>query len=779
MAKNKSDIIVDNLKGFIRKGASSTPEGYVPTGHFSLDFVINHGELPEKIDLSELEGYDPSENLGIPLGKLVMLYGEEGGGKSSIAYRISGYAQKLGYPVAWLDTEHSFAENLAKINGVDVDELYYSTMSNPKDPDKVYFAEDVFDSIIELIKSGVKVIILDSVANLVPKERMEGSAEKIIVGKLARLMSENLGKLVAYAAKFGTLLVFINQLRFKIGIMFGCFHYNSRVVLSDGTTKKIGTIVNNKLDLEVMSYNPDTGDIEPKKIIDWHDNGSLTEDECFLNFVVEKHGGNGRTRFSCTPNHKIFVPESNEKCSNYSKTISAGDLEIGDEILVSQPYYLNDVQRQIVYGSILGDGNIRPGRYNSSCSNLRIGHGREQKDYCHWKQEILEPWIGYSKNKEDRYDFETIPMLELTKLQYSTKYITPDSRDPRNKEKIIPDEIIDNLGELGLAIWYLDDGTFGGHYSKWGNGKSTICCIKFSNRDKMMKTFDKFGLCPKLKKVGFFFNSEDTRKLHSIICKYVPPCMEYKIHPNFRGKYDFDIDDQDDNIKELRAISAKIIDIHEKAPTRTKKKFDLTIEDNASYIVDGAIVHNSPETTPGGMSLKHNSSLIIKITKKKSRDAEIEIPGEDGKMKLIGRKSYMKVEKNRFAKPCFENIEVPIYYMEYFPNIEEIMFETGRQLKVISVRKGVFKWTDQKGEKHEAEGRSDFIEHIKYNELRYSLAKHLYDVANESETILPPEIVKWLKNHEVNNSGNNDDEKPTAEKETAGSGEEESTQSGD
>ena len=223
MAKKKStdDIILENLKGFVRLGASTNSPGNVPIGHFDLDFAIHHGVLPKDVDLSTVEGYDANEPLGCPLGKIVEIFGEEGGGKSSLAYRIVGFAQKMGHKCAWIDTEHSFSDNLAEINGADRDTIFYSDMSNPEDEDVVFHAEDVFDAIVTLSKSGVKVIVLDSVANMVPKARMEKSADKATVGIIAKLMSENLGKIANYASKYGVLVVFINQLREKIGVMFG------------------------------------------------------------------------------------------------------------------------------------------------------------------------------------------------------------------------------------------------------------------------------------------------------------------------------------------------------------------------------------------------------------------------------------------------------------------------------------------------------------------------------------------------------------------------------
>jgi len=217
----KNDIIIKNLKGFIRMGADVAVKGFIPTGHFNLDFAICFGRSPESVDLSVLEGYDASKPSGLPLGKVVEIFGEEGGGKSSLAMRICGAAQKMKLKCAWVDTENSFQPNLAKINGCDPSALYYSDMSNPENQEIVFYAEHIFDAIVQMCKDGVKVIVVDSVANMVPKVRMEADAEKQTMGVIPRIISENMGKVVNHASKYGVLVIFINQLREKIGVMYG------------------------------------------------------------------------------------------------------------------------------------------------------------------------------------------------------------------------------------------------------------------------------------------------------------------------------------------------------------------------------------------------------------------------------------------------------------------------------------------------------------------------------------------------------------------------------
>ncbi len=213
---NSSDL--GSLEGFFRLGAHSESPGNIPTGHFKLDFAIQYGMDPSKVDLNKIEGYDPSKTLGIPLGPLVELFGEEGSGKSSLAYRIAGFAQKMGHKVAWIDVEHSYKENLAKLNGCNVDTILYSNMIDTKDPDKAHYAENAFGNMIKAMEHGCKVIVLDSVANLVPKALYEASDEQQFMGLLARMLSQHLGKLVAHAEKNGCLVIFINQLRKNLSI---------------------------------------------------------------------------------------------------------------------------------------------------------------------------------------------------------------------------------------------------------------------------------------------------------------------------------------------------------------------------------------------------------------------------------------------------------------------------------------------------------------------------------------------------------------------------------
>lgn len=220
--KNITDIAIDNLAGFVKRGARTGYIPSIPTNIFNLDYAIHYGCLPGNEELgSAFKKYDPNRPLGFPMGRLVEIYGPEGCGKSYTAHRIVGSAQKMGLECAWIDAERSYSEDLALINGVDLDNLLISDLTNFENPDQLYYAEDILDNIVNLVKNDIKVVVLDSVANLVPKARMESSSEQQFFALTARLLSDNLGKVVQWAGAKGALVICINQLREKPGVSFG------------------------------------------------------------------------------------------------------------------------------------------------------------------------------------------------------------------------------------------------------------------------------------------------------------------------------------------------------------------------------------------------------------------------------------------------------------------------------------------------------------------------------------------------------------------------------
>ncbi|PIP68907.1 recombinase RecA [Candidatus Nomurabacteria bacterium CG_4_9_14_0_2_um_filter_32_10] len=165
----------------------------IPTGSIGLDMALGVG--------------------GIPRGRIIEIFGPESSGKTTLSLHIVAEAQKLGGICAYIDAEHAMDPDYTKKLGVNIDNLLISQ------PDT---GEQALEIVESLVRTGkIDVIVIDSVAALTPKDEIEGDMGAYHVGKQARLMSQALRKLTAIVARSKTVVIFINQIRMQIGVMFG------------------------------------------------------------------------------------------------------------------------------------------------------------------------------------------------------------------------------------------------------------------------------------------------------------------------------------------------------------------------------------------------------------------------------------------------------------------------------------------------------------------------------------------------------------------------------
>lgn len=209
----------------------------VPTGALSLDIALGIG--------------------GVPKGRIIEIYGLESSGKTTLALHIVAEAQKLGGTAAYIDAEHALDPQYAKKIGVDVENMFISQ------PD---YGEQALEIVETLVRSAaVDIIVVDSVAALTPKSELEGEMGDAQMGVQARLMSQALRKLTAIANKSGTTIIFINQIRMKIGVMFGNpetttggnalkFYSSVRLEIRKGEkyTNKEGNVTGNAVKVKVV-----------------------------------------------------------------------------------------------------------------------------------------------------------------------------------------------------------------------------------------------------------------------------------------------------------------------------------------------------------------------------------------------------------------------------------------------------------------------------------------------------------------------------------------------
>jgi len=302
MAKDKSDKakILENLdqleESICKKhGCGSVMRGRhaivdidaFPTGIISVDIALGCG--------------------GLPLGRIIELFGPESSGKTTTALTFIAACQKHFFKdknrygvAAFIDAEHALDPEWANKIGVRWDDLLISQ------PDS---GEEAFQILEEMILSGlVDLVIIDSVAALIPQKVLDGDIGDSNIGAQAKLMSQGLGKLKGIINKSKATVIFINQIREKIGVMFGCLHGDTLVDFVDGRSIPIVKVVKERITGKVWSYNEKLNTFEQKEIVDWHDNGVVESSDDFITISAVGPGTkNGNITITVTPTHEIMT----------------------------------------------------------------------------------------------------------------------------------------------------------------------------------------------------------------------------------------------------------------------------------------------------------------------------------------------------------------------------------------------------------------------------------------------------------------------------------------
>lgn len=628
----------------------------IPTGSLGVDIAIGVG--------------------GIPRGRITEIYGPESSGKTTLCLSVIAEAQKRGGLCAFIDMEHALDPAYAARVGVDMNTLYVSQ------PDTGEQALEITEALVR--SAALDVVVVDSVAALVPRAEIEGEMGDSFVGLQARLMSQALRKLSGAIKQSNVAVMFTNQIREKVGVMYGCFSWQSPVLMADGSKMQIGKLVNQKLPVDVMSWNPDTGAFEPKRVVSWFKNGlpvddfRMTDNEVgdleqeYLTLIASYPDGTGFTKVTATPNHLMATPDGFKM---------AMDIDLGDKILARHTKVVfNPCLEQVVLGSMLGDGSIR--KIGVQTAYFREEHSVKQTEYVLWKHSCFGDLAREIKASGERIGFETIPLTvfsDFKELFYSKN----------GKYKRVSEAVLRRLTPLSLAVWYQDDGS---RHDESGVRRRNVIwmhAIEQSERDVITEAFKElFGLkvhfSVRNNVTGIVLNGDDADKFEHIIAPYVHPSMCYKLRQTERVGIALETLETTYGMQEV-ALPCPVYEIRRRVNYgKEAVRYNLQVEDNATYIVGNSIVHNSPETQPGGRALKFYASVRLDIRR---------VEGIKNGGDTVGNRTRVRVTKNKVAAP-FRETEFDIMFYEHGISKEGEILDLGVELGLVEKRGAFYRYND-------------------------------------------------------------------------------------
>jgi recombination protein RecA len=388
--------------------------------------------------------------------------------------------------------------------------------------------------------------------------------------------------------------IWVNQEREKIGV---CFDYKTLITLADGSCEKIGKIVNGRIPVDVLTMSPD-GCVVPRRVVQWH-KGKYSGDGLY----VSMGGGIGKPHgVRVTSNHMFFTPGG---------TVRASELKPGDIVLSCERKFFSPDQHQVILGSVLGDGSLRFER--GYRGHLRVWHGKDQREYCSWKAGILGSEMHDGKRAcwfETARSVEFAPYADISKCK---------------SVRSISDSLIEQIGPLALAIWFMDDGTFEGknRTRKWGHGRYSIFAKTLSVEilNRIAGQLEAIGAGKAHVSRGrlTWTGGRESAEFARTIAPFIHASMAYKIrHGTEIGNGSISVGIPGWCIYPNRIVAVRPVRGRGNARDcwSTGMRFDIGVDGNHNYFAGGMLVHNSygdNTVIPGGRGQQFTASVIVKL----------------------------------------------------------------------------------------------------------------------------------------------------------------------
>ena len=604
------------------------------------------GELADNAPLRYLDtGYPPLNEIlsgrsdgGLVYGRMYEMFGESSTGKTALATKWMVEAQRLGGVAVFVDWERSFNIDMAKSLGLNVDRPYFIRFRPRTWEEGNVQATKVAKLIRQsgaIAPTAPIVVVFDSIAAAIPQSQAEKEIDEYTMNDttaLARVTSTTLKAQAQHAEDLDAIFLYLNQMRLKPGV---CVRYDTPILLADGRWEKIGKVVHSREPVPVVTVDVETGEVQVRPIDQFHRNA---HDGKWVH--VETEGGrNGRRSVFFTPEHQISTPQGWKR---------ADEIVVGDKINTVDFRYYSDEQHEIIFGSLLGDGQIRFGdgkRPSAAKGRLRMVHGHRQREYLAWKAKQLGMTVRDTAyhcyvDSASSQEFEQYRGVEKFKALLN-----------------VPQQFVERITPRVAAIWFMDDGSYSAKSGglKYGEGRYTIAAKKLSqdNLEAIALHMQKIGLgLPRAKAgVGLVWGGEAAAEFGRAISAYVPECMSYKLNRKLTAG--------GDHVAcvapRLVVYSSVVKAVEHRQDDATKAinayKYDIGVGDTHTFIAGGMVVHNcygDPRTTPGGKAMEFYASGRLALGRQKI----MEKTGND--KEFVGQQISIQCVKSKFTKPFKE-----------------------------------------------------------------------------------------------------------------------------
>jgi uracil-DNA glycosylase family 4 len=404
-------------------------------------------------------------------------------------------------------------------------------------------------------------------------------ADLMFVGEAPGAREDERG--LPFVGQAGRLL---DQLLQEIGLERGdvfianvlkCLRYNAQVQLGDGSWARIGQLVRSRYSGTVMSVD-DAGQLVPKRVTGWHATPLGDRSVHRLTYRSAKRVGKGRVGVELTGDHPVLTERG---------YVNADQLRPGDRVATGQG--LSEAARDLVYGTLLGDGSISRSR-----RSLTFGHSARQAAYAEFKAAVvaeLEPVL----------DGHMVAAVAGGSPQYSVVHCRTRSHralGPVRDEfygltKCVPGWLADGLTARMLAVWFMDDGHRRDRPPRQPSAEIATVSFRDADLQVLLTGLRRLGLPAKAVGGRIHFGVEATRTLSELIAPFVPPTMRYKLHPDVEAAIPFDPSHWAPGPPVVVFDEVEIEDITDH-PRADRTFFCIDVEDTHNFVTSGGVVHN-------------------------------------------------------------------------------------------------------------------------------------------------------------------------------------------